>query len=314
MGRNLSTIGALTEPRRLALMASGVSNLWLVVLFSRAMGTGEPATEELQALSTPLALLLAAGVTLGLHVFGLTLNDVLDSRHDRLFEPKRQRGVGPARVKQMTLILTPAALLVAMLCALPFGTTAAVICLICATGVLFYDAAGKYLPAAGILSLGLVRAGQMFVVNPDLAFCWPVWLVLAHIVGVNAAAYVLGHKRPRLTGSHLWWLVGGWVFAALVLVVWMTSRQGLIPHKPWLWVGPLAATGVFALLATWRLRRLKRGRDAGRALSRLGWQWLMVYDVVWLGGAELWWQAGVVAGLAVVLWGGMAVAAQRRSD
>ena len=307
MKRPTAGIAALLQVTRLALVFAGVSNVWMIVLFTKAAETGEPGTAALDRLTTPIALLLAMGVTIGLHIFGATLNDVLDARHDRMFDPTRPIPAGrfsPARA----VVLSSAALLIAIVCAVPFGTTATVVCLICAAAVLFYDAVGKHFPAAGVITLGLIRAGHMFVPNPDLVFCWPVWLSMTHIIGISAAAYVLEHKRPKLTGLHLWALIAGWAFWSLVLIGWMLYRRGLLVHDaPLIWLGPIAAAAGFALLAGWRLPKVPRGRDAGRELMRMGWLWLIVYDAAWLGGAGLWWSALTVALLLPAAIGLMAI-------
>ncbi len=295
MKRSTASIAALIQVTRLALVAAGVSNVWLIVLLSKAPEVGEPTTAALETMPTALALLLAAGMTIGLHVFGTTLNDVLDARHDRMFDPHRPIPAGQFSSGR-AVVLSMAALLVAIVCAVPFGPTATVVCLICAAGVLFYDTVGKHFPAAGVVTLGLVRAGQMFVPNPDIAFCWPMWLAMTHIMGISAAAYVLEQKRPKLAGLELWGLIAGWAFWSLGLIGWMIYRHGLVVHDaPSAWLGPIAMVGLFALLAGWRLPKVPRGRDAGRLLMRLGWLWLIAYDAAWLGGVGRWGSAAAVA-------------------
>ncbi len=297
MKRSPFNVAALLAVTRLALVFAGVADVWVIVLLTTAGGSGEVGTEALNGLPLWLALLLATGLTVGLHVFGTTLNDVLDVRHDRLFQPDRPIAAGRFSVAG-AIVLALGALLLALVCAVPFGPTATVVCLICCGGILFFDAVGKHFPGTGPLMLGLIRAGAMFIVNPNLAFCWPIWLTMTHIVGITAAAYVLERKRPKLTGLHLGTLVGGWAFWSLVLMGWMLYQNGLsLPDAAWVWVGPVLAAGAFALLASMRLPKIGSGRAAGRALMRMGWLWLIVYGAAWMFSAGWWGRGLLVAAL-----------------
>jgi len=295
MSRATAKILPFVQLTRLALVFTAISNIWMIVFWARAV-EGEPTLTALPAWE---ALGLTAGVAVGLYVFGMTLNDVMDVRRDRLFAPQRPLPAGRVSLTNATLIAV-VALLLALACTLPLGTSSTVVALLCAGLIVFYDATGKYLPAIGLITLGLVRATHMLIADPGLAFCWPVWLTMTHVVLVSSLAYVLERKRPRLVPAEGWMVLTGWAFWSLVLIFWMARRDGLTAYgMPGLWVGPLAAVAGFAVAAAWMIRRSPSRHQAGATLMRLGLTWLIVYDAAWMASAGLWLEAAILAGLLV---------------
>lgn len=297
-------IAATFQLMRIGLAGTAVSSLWLIVLLSHGLGDRVGVPVRVLGLSDAASLwvelALSVGIAVGLSVFGVVLNDLLDTRRDRTFEPDRPlpaRNLSPATA----LVVGIAGLIIAALCSVAFGTVSTILCLLCAGGLVFYNTLGRYLPAVGLASLGLIGAAQMFIPNPQLAFAWPVWLLMSHVMFVGAWAYRLQHKRPTITAAGGWGLAAAWVFWSLALIGLMLIRDAWeVPTvRPW---APLIAAVTFIGLAIRQVQRRGGRRDAGAALERLGMVWLIVYDIAWLTSAELIWQAGVVALLLPIAW------------
>ncbi len=282
---------------RPALVFALIADAWLVVLLCSAETGDTGRTAAINAYPTWALLMLAAGLAGGVYVFGMALNDVFDIRRDRAFAPERPIASGRLR-QNIAVAIGITALLFAIACAVPLGPASVLICLVCAAGVLFYDAAGKWLPAVGPINLGLVRAGLMFAVNPALSYGWPVALVLTHVVFTSAAIHRLQRKRPRLYGRALWGLVAGWAFWLLALISWTVIHKPALDNAaPRPWIGPILAGAAFLAFARWHAGRARTQRRAGEALMVYGTLWVIAYDAFWLAGAGLWWRAGTVAAL-----------------
>jgi hypothetical protein len=281
---------------RLSLTMSAVSHAWLVLVLSRA--TALP--EDIGPWRTmPLwqSMLLGTVVAIGMSLFGTLVNDLLDARHDRMFRPHRSmatRRIG----RQWAVGGAVGGLLAAIGASMPFGTASTSLCILCAAMVLVYNAAGRFVPGIGLVLLGLIRAIYMLIFNPQLALFWPVWLTTTHVIGVGAAAYVFEGKRPRLWGLQLWGVVAGWAFWSLAMIGWMSQRSH--PTIP-AWPVVLAVVG-FAASMPWQLGRVSGEREAGRLLTRAGLMWLMVYDIAWLAGAQLWWAIWMPILLLMISW------------
>lgn len=279
---------------RLEMVFSAISNAWLVVFLAwqNDPGTAGQHTPGFQSLT--LALVLTAIIAGGLATYGLALNDALDARHDRAFSPYRPipaGAIGPIAA----VILGVLCLLAAMLASVFLGVGSAVLCALTAIAILFYNLTGKFLPAVGIVLVGLMRALNMFIPFPWIAFAWPIWLTMTHVMVSHAIVHVLEGKRPRLRGGEWWAICAGWAFWTLTLVTWMNWRYhgspGAMHGRPWMWIGPMAAVAAFAF-AAWlslrhRMRPLRARRASGAAFMRLAMLWLIVYDAVWLFSREL---------------------------
>ncbi|MBI1374820.1 MAG: hypothetical protein GC159_19040 [Phycisphaera sp.] len=316
MGSLARTILPTLRLMRIGLVFTAVSNIWLVALLGRAMAAAEPdpnlasiiITPELRALPLGAVLGCTAAVAIGMYVFGMVLNDVMDVRRDRTFAPDRplpsgQLGVGGA------VAIAVIALLVSIAGSVPLGRWSTGVCLLCAVLVVFYNTLGKHLPGVGVLTLGLIRGAHMLVANPVMGFVWPAWVTVSHVVGISAASYRLELKRPRLAGGQLWTVIGGWAFVTAAMMAWMNTRGTLMAESmPWIWVGPLASAVVFITMGI-RIgsRRGDNPKAAGGKLMKWGLLWLIVYDASWFAAAQLWWQAGVAVALAAAAWGSMAL-------
>ncbi|MBI1367273.1 MAG: hypothetical protein GC162_01320 [Planctomycetes bacterium] len=299
MGPRLKRLTAALQLMRIALVFTAISNIWLVVFISRAHLDPVIGAEAIRSLPLWALLLCTGAVATGMYVFGMALNDVMDARRDRVFAP--QRPIPSGQFSQRGgIAISVGALLLAIAGSVPLGPMSTMLCLICAALALFYNGLGKHLGGVGIVTLGLIRGVHMFIANPGLAYVWPVWLTMTHVIGISAAAHRLEGKRPMLVGPQVWITVGGWAFVTVAMIAWMNGHHTLgAPGRPWMWVGPTAAAGVFVLMALRLGRQSDTPAAAGRTLMRRGLLWLMVYDAAWLLSDGLWWQAGVMVGLLI---------------
>jgi hypothetical protein len=288
---------------RFALVYTAVSNSWSTALFSKAFADELPISPEARDLPLWALLLCTALTSGGLYVFGMTLNDVMDARRDRLFAPHRPLPSGrfsPAGAVIVAFI----ALLTAIAASVPLGHASTLLTLITAAMALVYDAFGKYVPGVGVALLGLIRAGNMLIANPSIAFLWPVWMIGGYIMGLSALCHRLERKRPLFGGGDLWIVVGVWSFFTVMLIGWMSHKQGLVlAGHPWVWVGPVGSIALFLGVMAWTLGG--GGAAAGGLLMKRGLMWLMVIDAGWLAAMGLEWQATLPLALLGAAWGTM---------
>lgn len=263
-------------------MAFGaVSDLWLIILITRA---GDPPGHDIAVYRMPLALALLVGATIavGLFAYGASLNDVLDARHDSAFSPDRPIPSGRIRTGH-AMIMAVGALLIAILGGQAFGVWALQLTLLTAMGILFYNAVAKFIPAVGMITIGLVHGIHMMIPNAQLAFTWPVWFVMTHALAVALGAYVLEAKRPRVSGRALIAIAIGWMFWSAVILGWGALRGGLWPadRSPINLLGPLLALIAFVFVARWKTTSVP-GPVAAEKLKRYGAMWQSLYGATWL--------------------------------
>ncbi|MAD20423.1 MAG: hypothetical protein CMJ52_09710 [Planctomycetaceae bacterium] len=279
---------------RLSLVFGAIADVWFVVLFTR----GNPRYASLPVNDIPLVvdLLVAAVLSIGLFAFATTLNDLLDVRHDTAFSPDRPLPAGRIRAGQ-AVVIAIGALLAAVAAAIPFGTGGLVLAVIAATAALFYNAAGKHLPAVGVIVAGLVHVTHMLVPNHQLAFLLPVWLVFSHVLVISILGHVLDGKRPRLTSLGVIGILLGWIFWSAVILGIAVNRDtdgGVLPDggTGTLLIWPVLAIVAFAALA-WRKVGPVRGTLAAEKLRRYGAMWHGVYGAAWFVGLGMW-QAALI--------------------
>lgn len=296
MNRPLDKFVAGLEVSRAALVFTAIADIWVVALLSHSHRQTWRVTPTLETIGPGLLLGCTAGVAAGLYLFGMTLNDVMDARRDRLFAPHRPipaRRIGLASATALAV----GALLLAIAASIPLGAMSTMLCLITAGLILFYNGLGKHLGGLGIVTLGLIRAVNMLIANPSLGYMWPVWLTMTHVVGLSAAAHRLEGKRPRLQGAQIWITAIGWAFVTVVMMLWMHRHQTSPPDRPWMWAGPVAAMVLFTVIGIITQRRAPSEPAAGKRLIKRGLLWLIVYDAAWLASDGLWWQTLAVAAL-----------------
>lgn len=206
---------------------AAVANVWFIILWSRSVAA-EPATEAIK--SAPVWLLLVGGAAnaLGLFAYATALNDLLDWRRDRALNPDRPIPSGRLSV-DAAVTLVACTLCVAVLGATVLGMSGVLLTLLVAAAVLFFNATGKYIPAVGLVALGLIYAGQMVVPNLALRFVWPVWLVMSHALAVGAVVHVVGRKVPQVSTRAGVCAFAGWAFWSIVILSVGYVRGGGMP-------------------------------------------------------------------------------------
>jgi 4-hydroxybenzoate polyprenyltransferase len=299
---------SLLQLTRMALVFTAVADGMCTVLLAaqrRAEAQGTTLGSELDARH----LLAAAAVSVGLYGFGMSLNDIIDRRRDQQISPNRplpsgRLGVGAAHA--VCVALFAGALAAGAFYGRLTGQWMSLV-LVVWTGMLiaFYDLAGKYLVALGLLTLGLIRFFHALVPAPHVPLLWhPLWL-LNHVVVLSAVAYWWEEKRPPLTRLHWVGVIGGLVAIDAMLIGLVASRRAggggwaaAVRFEPGLLL-PAVAAAAFVVLA-WRVRRRSAtSREAGQAVMLYGLLWLIVYDAAFVAGYARDWLAA--AGILMLL-------------
>ena len=305
---------------RIATGFSAVASVWFVVLWTHA-SEFEPGTVNFRELPLWLMLLGAAVNALGLFGFTTALNDVLDRRRDQILHPERPLPSGRLSLDAAVslVVLTFAT---AVLGATVLGTLAVLVTLLVAGAALFFNAAGKYVPAVGLVVLGLLYAGQMVTPNLHLKFVLPVWVVMTHALVVAGAAHVYGRKAPGFSARGRAFAVAGWAFWSAVMlgVGWYRSAEEfdggaigwlrpLAPHwvRPMVYVVPVLLSAALALIVWWRLKVLGRGKALAEEIKRLGALWLALHCAAMLLAQGYTREGAVLGAVAVIGLLGMTV-------
>ncbi len=282
---------------RLTMAFGAISDIWFVILLSRVSGD----YPGLDVATMPLGLALTAGAVtaIGLFAYGASLNDVLDVRHDSTFSPDRPIPAGRIKIGQ-AIVVTVGALIITVLAAAAMGRLALWIMLLVAAAILFYNAAGRFIPSVGVVTIGLIHAAHMLIPNARLSFTLPVWLIMTHAMGISAAVHILEDKRPRLENRGLAALGVGWLFWSAVVIGYGIWRDGLWPgHTPWwniFWPG--AALVVFLIVCIWKTAGVE-GTSAAEKLKRYGAMWQALYGAAWLVALGYEMQAAALTVLAI---------------
>lgn len=311
MRRLLKRIAPVLQLTRVTMAFAVVANTWFVILWTRANASDEAVSQAIT--DSPLWLLLGAAsmVAIGLFTFGVSLNDVLDLRRDRLLRPDRPLPSGRLALDH-AISLVVGTMVVAVLGATAFGTQAVLLTLVLIAAILVFNAAGKFVPAVGLVFLGLIYAGHMLVPNLHLRFLWPVWLVMTHALVVAASTHAMARKVPKLSRRAVVAAVLGWLFWSGVLLVEQWHRcpgGGLWPR----WVPlsaiawPAALALLFVLVSWRRVLRHGTGPRAAAKIERYGALWLAFYACAWLFGTDHITAGLVMAGLAAAALLGMTV-------
>jgi UbiA prenyltransferase family len=279
-----------------------VSALWLMTFLGHYIEPETRGNASLVGLGLWGALGLSAVIAVGLGLFMMALNDALDARHDRAFEPDRP--IPSGRVTQRAAFgLAMAGLLAALAAAVAFGPLSIILALVAAGAIVFYNFAGRFVPAVGIITLGLVIGITALIPNPRLAFAWPILLMMTHTIAAATVRHWLAGKRPVLTPVNGWGILVGWVFWSLVVLMLIRVRDEGIEHEGvgLIWIGPTIAAAVFSLI-TWLILgpstlapSARRGTAA--RFTKLTTVWLIVFNASWLMSAGLWWQGLIVLSL-----------------
>lgn len=286
----------LTRP---GVLLALVSVQWLMVFLGVYIEPIERRNPALDAMGLPWALVASAVVAVGMGIFLMALNDALDARHDRAFEPDKPIPSGKV-TQRAALGLAMAGLLAALGAAVALGPMSVILALVATGAVVFYNLAGRFVPAVGIILLGLIVGVAALIPNPSLAFAWPILLLMTHTIAAATVRHILAGKRPRLKPIDGWGICLGWVFWILVVLVLIGVRGREISHTgvgP-VWLGPALAAASFGFV-TWLLLgpsaltpRARRGTS--QRFASFATAWLIVFNTSWLVSAGLWWQGAMV--------------------
>ncbi|MDG2055402.1 MAG: UbiA family prenyltransferase [Phycisphaerales bacterium] len=281
MSRFLMRILTAIQLTRLTIAFGAVSDIWFIILLTRA----EPRYTHIHVHNLPIGLSLLAGAVLALGLFahGAALNDLLDLQHDSAFSPDRPIPAGRIRIGQ-AVVITIGALLMAFLGASILGVWAVVLTLLMAAGLLFYNTAGKFIPAVGFTTIGLLYVVHMLIPNHELSFTLPLWLIMTHIMAISMAVHLLEEKRPRITTQTIVMTLIAWIFWSVVIIgAGIMSQGSLWPVgiSPWAVVYPLVAVAGFLIVVQWKLKSVSP-RAGAEKLRRYGAMWQSLYAAAWL--------------------------------
>ncbi len=285
LSQRLLTVLQLT---RMALVFTAIADGLCTLLLAARARAG--LSGSLAAQISPVQVFWAATISAGLYGFGMSLNDIIDRRRDAQIAATRPLPSG--RIGLTTAHLVCGGLL---LLALIGGTfyglgwsswRSLVLVVFTAMLVVFYDLAGKYLVAPGLITLGLIRFFHALVPAPYVPLLWHPLLLLNHVAILSAVAYHWEEKRPPLTRAHWVTVLGGLLAVDVVAVSFMITRHDGWP--PSLRVGPelfapLATAAVFVAVAWGVKRRNATSREAGQKLMLYGLLWLIIYDACFVG-------------------------------
>ena len=294
---------SLFDLTRFEFTLSATSAVWLMIFLAFSLEPVDRQNPALLELGLGLSLLLGTVVASGLTIYGAAFNDVLDARHDRAFAPTKPIPAGRISLHRGGT-LAVLSLLAALAAAVFFGKTSILLTLLAASGIAFYNLVGRFLPAIGIVTIGLLSVVMLLIPNPRLSVGWPLLLALSHTTASAALWHWLAGKRPQLSGRGGTLICVVWAFLTLMVLGLIGLR--LSPDTKavlcTIWIGPLAA--FLALLGTtaWMLRHVMRSdettrRYATRRFGALSVLWLIAYDASWLLSAQLLWQAAAILGL-----------------
>ena len=289
---------------RLAMAFGAIGDVWFTVLFTRA--SGGYSYLKVSDMSLTVALAVAALVTMCLFTFGASLNDLLDVRHDREFAPEKPLPAGYVAPSTVGIVIA-VTLITALLGALVFGTGSLTLTLIVAAAILFYNVVGKFVPALGVITVGVITALHMLIPNYEMTFTLPIWLTMTHSIVITLTIYMLVRKRPYLSRRSYIVIAAGYVaWSAIILVAgW---HQG--PEPGW-WPKDASSLGViWPLLAilgfilTIRIKTRKAdNRSAAEKLARYGAMWQSLYAGSWLLAVGMYKGAILLFALALVGFG-----------
>ncbi|MBL8746401.1 MAG: UbiA family prenyltransferase [Phycisphaerae bacterium] len=304
----LARVSPLLRLTRLTTAFAAVSNVWFVILWTRASHRELDFAPSLFR-DKPLWQLLLGGAVfaVGLFAFATALNDTVDLRRDRMLNPDRPLPAGRLSV-DTAVMLVAVTMIASVLGATMLGLSAVLMCLLTIAGVLFHTMAARYFPSVGLVTLGLVYGSHMMTPNAYLVFVWPVLFVMAHALLLGAVTHRLARKRPRLTPRRLALASIGWAFwsAVLLYVGWLRAET-LWPA----WVRPEAAVAPALLAAgflvyAWNKARVNTNPNrAAEKIRRDGAFWVTLYGIAWTAGQGYSREAWILAALTAGGWLGM---------
>lgn len=251
-------------------------------------------------------------VSIGLYGFGMSLNDIIDRRRDRTVaahRPLPSGRIGLVTAYVICFMLGALTLIggIVLVATTPVADRAAgwasiLLIVWTATLIVFYDLAGKYLVAVGLLTLGFVRFFHALIPAPQWPLVWHPLLLLNHVTILSAVAYRWEQKRPSLTDLHLRALLGGLAVVNLMVIglVWILRYRPDAGFAEILWIRPGLLLPVVAMLLFIAVAYSvywwsDSPRQAGQNVMLYGLLWLIVYDACFVAGYVDWmWGLGLL--------------------
>ena len=278
----------------MALVFTAISNSFAALLLLARWKAEEDGVLLRQVLQVEHVIVIAL-ISIGLYGFGMSLNDLIDRRRDSQLAPHRplpSGRIGVVTAHVICVLLGLVALVGGALYSRWAGNPMSFL-LVAGTGILiaFYDLAGKYLVALGLLTLGLIRFFHATIPAPELPLLWHPLLLLNHVTVLSLIAYQWEEKRPPLTRAHWWAVLSGLAAVNLLSVALVWYRRTFLVDDPWTealrlelkLLIPVACVLLFIALAVYVRRTVANSREAGQTLMLYGLLWVIVYDVAFVG-------------------------------
>lgn len=253
-----------------------------------------------------LEVLLVMCVSVGMWGFGVSLNDIIDRRRDSLLAATRPLAAGRIGVVTAHLVCTGLGLL-ALVCgillAVHNGSPATLVMVVLTLALITaYDTIGKYVPAVGLLVLGLVRFFHAAFAAPHLPLPWHGLVLLNHVIVISAIAYVWSDKRPRLSAIHWIALTAAAASANICVLSAAVAVRGAsaitLPAHAW----PVLAAAVAFVPIAWWTAKTHQPPIAGQKLLFRGTLWLIVLDAAFVYSVVSWQAATAILLLLPTAW------------
>lgn len=289
---------------RMALVFTALADSFCTLLLLANSVHGDPNDPD--RILTPTRYLAIAAMSIGLYGFGMSLNDIIDRRRDRQIAAHRPLPSG--RVSVITAHVICGLLLILSLTGAAVYWRASrdwrsmVFVCVAVALIWFYDAAGKYLVALGILTLGLIRFFHALVPAPQIPVLWHPLLLFNHVVILSMIAYRWEQKRPPLARSHLVGIGAGLAVVDALAIITLGTHRGAAgdpvhalqfdPSMTWTnkLLIPIGAVLAFVVVGFVIRRRTPGLRDAGQKLVLYGLLWLIIYDAAFVFAYVGWWE------------------------
>ncbi|MEE3002417.1 MAG: UbiA family prenyltransferase [Planctomycetota bacterium] len=318
MNSMLGRLLTMLQLTRVSIAFGAVSDLWFAVVLAWSIhvipGMPDSRTwwtdESLGSLGVALGAALVTA--LGLFGCGAAFNDVLDARHDAAFRPGRPIPAGRIRPTQ-ALVIAILALVCAVIGASILGVAfgggpwSIWLTLLTASLLLFYNSAAKFVPAVGVVTIGVIHAVHMLIPSWTLPILLPVWWSMTHAMMVAATVHVLEEKRPVLTRQAWLGIAMGWIFWSVLLFLLVSGRgleiwPGSLPWWGPIW--PAMAMLLFVVFARWKIMTAPSLHSGAEKVKRYGAMWQALYGATWFLAIGLYTQAacfGVLACTGIIV-------------
>ncbi len=281
MAGMLNRILTAVELTRIAAGFGAVCDIWFVTVLVHLGWRNQIVDWSFEGVLLDLAGSLM--VAIGLFGYGSVLNDLLDVRHDRAFSPDRPLPAGDIQITQAVIGLV-GLLMVAILGAMLLGKDSVFLTMIVAAALMFYNAAGRFIPPVGIVTVGLVYAVSMLIPSYKMPLLLAIWLIMSHVMILALLIHLLEDKRPRISPRGFLGILMGWCCcSAVVLLVRPMRGLPLWPaHDSSLdLMWPLGATVLMAIIGWWKIRTAGTGHRASERRKRYGAAWHAAYASAW---------------------------------